>query len=86
MVTDGELLALEQVRRAMDVYLDSIDLSHAARQRRNEAEIMRQRYYQSRNTQATRSHQRTRKRKLLEIGINPDEIKSLDKKTPENTT
>ncbi len=37
VVTDGDLLTLEQVRRAMDVYIDSQDLSRRARHRRYEA-------------------------------------------------
>jgi SRSO17 transposase len=82
VVTDGDLLTLEQVRRAMDIYLDSADLSRAARNRRYEEELDRQRYYQSRNAQASRSHTKTRRRWFEQHGIDVDRIKSLDWESP----
>lgn len=81
-VTGGHLLTLEQVRRAMDVYLDSADLSRGARNRRYQEELDRQNYYQTRNAQASRSHTKTRRRWFEQHGIDVDRIKSLDRKTP----
>jgi hypothetical protein len=81
-VTGGNLLTLEQVRRAMDAYLDSADLSRVARQRRYTEELDRQRYYQSRNAQASRSHTKTRRAWFEQHGIDVDRIKSLDCKPP----
>jgi len=81
-VTDGDLLTLEQVRRAMDVYLDSADLSRRVRTRRYEDELNRQRYYQVRNAQASNSHTRTRRKWFEQQGIDVDRIKSLDWKNP----
>lgn len=77
-VTDGELLTFEQVRRAMDVFLDSADLSAAARARRYKEELERQRYYQTRNAQASRSHTKTRRRWFEQQGIDVDRIKSTN--------
>ncbi len=62
----------------MDVYLDSADLSKAARTRRYEAELARQRYYQHRNAQASRSHTKTRRKWFEQQGIDVDTIKSID--------
>lgn len=78
VVTDGNLLTLEQVRRAMDVYLDAVDLPRRARNRRYEEELGRQRYYQARNAQASRSHTKTRRLWFERKGIDVDRIRTLD--------
>jgi SRSO17 transposase len=69
-------LSIEQVRSAMNVWLDSADLPSTARQKRYQAKLDRQQYYQQRSRQARESHTKTRKQRLLEIGIDPDKIKS----------
>ncbi len=56
VVTDAERLTLEQVRRAADVYLSSIDLPRRQRTRRYEAELERIGYHQQRNAVASRCH------------------------------
>lgn len=77
-------LSIEQVRSAMNVWLDSADLPSTARQQRYQAELDRQQYYQHRNRQARESHNKTRKQRLLKIGIDPDKIKSCI--PPENNS
>lgn len=69
-------LSIEQVRDMMNVWLDSADLPSEARKQRYQAALDRQQYYQRRNRQARESHTKTRKQRLLKIGINPDKIKS----------
>lgn len=68
-------LTMEQVRRAMNAWLEA-----AARQltkaERLEQELTKQRYYQRRNAQARRSHTKTRKARLKSLGIDPERIKS----------
>lgn len=81
-VTSGELLTMEQVRRAADVYLDALDLPPATRRQRYEAELERQQYHQRRNAAASRSHHKTRLRRLRDLGIDPDQIKSVPPKPP----
>jgi SRSO17 transposase len=74
---DGpDRLSIEQVRSAMNVWLDSADLPSTARQQRYQAELDRHQYYQRRNRQARESHTKTRNQRLLKIGIGPDKIKS----------
>ena len=75
-------ISVEQVRQAMNVWLDSVDLPPRIRQQRYQAELDKQEYYQRRNRQARESHTKTRKRKLRKLGINPDKIKTCP--TPEN--
>ena len=79
-VLDGELLSTEQVRRAMNVYLEVIDLPPRCRQSSYEKELSRQSYYQHRNAQASRHHRERRRKRLLKLGIDPDKIKSVDVK------
>lgn len=75
-VEHGVRLTLEQVRRAADVYVASLDLPPRIRARRYQEEADRQRYYAQRNAQAARSHRKTRRARLRELGIAPDKIKS----------
>jgi SRSO17 transposase len=77
-----EHLTTEQVRRAMNVWLQ------AAAQRLTMAErlakeLTKQRYYQRRNAQARRSHTKTTKARLQALGIDADRIKSCVPKTPD---
>lgn len=69
-------ISIEQVRSAMDVWLDAADLSPSARKDRYEAEIRKQIYYQRRNQQARNSHTKTKIKELKDKGIDPDKIKS----------
>ena len=82
VVTDAKRLTLEQVRRAMDVYLDAVDLPRAARLARYEAELKRIRYHQDRNATASRSHFKTRRKQYEAMGIDPTKIKSVHPKSP----
>jgi len=69
-------ISVEQVRSAMNVWLDVADLPPASRRERFEAEQKKQRYYQKRNKQARISHTKTRRRQLSDMGIDIDKIKS----------
>jgi len=79
-VESGELLTLEQVRRAADVFVGSVDLPPHRRQQQYQAEADRQRYHARRNAQAARSHRKTRQERLRELGIDPEKIKSVPPK------
>lgn len=76
-VMSGELLTTEQVRRAMNLYLDTLDMPQRHRQAKRQTEIEHQHYYQSRNAQATQSHRKKRHEKLAALGIDVASIKSL---------
>ena len=70
-------ITVEQVRSAMNVWLDTADLQQAAtRRQRFKEELDKQQYYQRRNKQARKSHTKTRLRRLARLGIDPDQIKS----------
>ena len=69
-------LTLEQVRSAMNTWLSAADMKPAARKESFEAELKEQRYHQQRNRQARKSHTKTRRRRLTELGIDVDKIKS----------
>lgn len=77
LVTSGELLTLEQVRRAVNVFLDALHLPRRQRRKRYEQELEQQDYYQRRNAAASRSHRKTRRRQLSRLGIDPEQIKSV---------
>ncbi len=79
-VTTGELLTTEQVRRAMNVYLETENLPQRIRTQMHNDEVERQAYYQRRNAAAAVSHRKKRRHKLEALGINPDSIKSLIEK------
>ena len=79
-VLDGELLSTEQVRRTMNVYLEVNDQPRRYRERAYEKELSQQTYYQHRNAQASKYHGKRRRKRLLELGIDPDKIKSVDVK------
>jgi len=82
VVTDAERLTLEQVRRATDVFIGSMDLPPRLRVARYEAELERIRYHQQRNAEASRCHQKKRLAHYKAMGIDPDAIKSVDPKSP----
>jgi len=82
LVISGELLTLEQVRRAANVFLETIDLPRPQRRRKYEQELQHQRYHQRRNATASRAHHKTRLKKLRDLGIDPDQIKSVFPKQP----
>lgn len=81
-VLTGELLTMEQVRRAANVFVASIGLSPRCRERLYKEEIDRQIYHGRRNAQASKSHRKTRNKRLANIGIDPEKIKSVPPKTP----
>ena len=83
-VTDAERLTLEQVRRAADVFIASMDLPNRLRRKRYEAELERIRYHQRRNAEASRCHRKSRMDDYRAMGIDPDAIKSVDRKPRAN--
>lgn len=76
-----EHLTTEQVRRAMNTWLEAAQgpQTKAARFQR---ELAKQQYYQRRNAQAQRSHVKTRKAQLRTLGIDADRIKSCIPQSP----
>jgi SRSO17 transposase len=70
-----EHLTTEQVRRAMNAWLEAA-AERLTRTQRLQRELDKQRYYQRRNTQARRSHTKTRKARLRSVRIDADRIKS----------
>lgn len=81
-VLSGELLTLEQVRRAANVLVASMGLPPRCQERNFTAEVTRQAYYARRNAQAAKSHRKTRRKRLMENGIDPEKIKSVSPKPP----
>ena len=82
-VLSGELLTTEQVRRAANVVVASMTFPPRTREQLYRDECKRQNYHARRNAQASKSHRKTRRKRLAELGINPDKIKSVP---PKNTT
>jgi len=74
--TSLDRLSIEQVRSAMNVWLEVTDSAAAVRRQRFQAELDKQRYYQHRNRQARTSHTKTRIRRLAAAGIDVARIKS----------
>jgi SRSO17 transposase len=81
-VLSGELLTMEQVRRAVNVFLSSIGLPPRCRKRLFQEEADRQAYHARRNAQASKSHRKTRRERLADLGIDPEKIKSVPPKKP----
>jgi SRSO17 transposase len=81
-VLSGELLTMEQVRRAINVFLSAMDLPPRYREQRYQDEGDRQAYYARRNAQASKSHRKTRRKRLADLGIDPEKIKSVPPKKP----
>ena len=69
-------ISVEQVRSAMNVWLDAADLPPPARRQRFEDELEKQQYYQRRNRQARASHTKTRLKRLTALAIDVNKIKS----------
>jgi SRSO17 transposase len=69
-------ITVEQVRSAINVWLDAADLPPTSRRERFAAELNKQQYYQGRNKQARLSHTKSRRQKLTDLGIDVDRIKS----------
>jgi SRSO17 transposase len=70
-----EHLTMEQVRRAMNAWLEAA-AKQLTKAEQFEQELIKQRYYQRRNAQARRSHTKTRKARLQSLGIDAERIKS----------
>lgn len=81
-VTSGQLLTMEQVRRAANVFVSSIGLPPRCRVQLFADEVARQKYYARRNAQAANSHRKTRNKRLQELGIDIEKIKSVFPKSP----
>lgn len=69
-------LSVEQVRSAMNVWLQTTNLPPAIRRQRFQEELNKQQYYQRRNRQARQSHTKTRLARLAALGIDVERIKS----------
>lgn len=69
-------LTVEQVRSAMNVWLQYCQLPPKPKLAAFQQELDRQQYHQNRNEQARQSHTKTRRRRLKALGIEPDTIKS----------
>lgn len=69
-------ISVEQVRSAMNVWLEVADLPPSLQRNRFEQELEKQQYYQRRNRQARRSHTQTRIQRLAALGINIQRVKS----------
>ena len=76
-------ISVEQIRSAMNVWLDAIDLTVSARRSRFEQELEKQEYYQRRNKQARKSHTKTRIATFVAMGIDVETIKSCVSKMDE---
>ena len=70
-----EQLTMEQVRRAINLWLE-VAAPRLGKRERLERELAKQRYYRRRNAQAKRSHTKTRTGRLQSLGIDPERIKS----------
>jgi SRSO17 transposase len=77
-------ISVEQVRSAMNVWLDVADLPPAVRRQKFQEELEKQQYYQRRNQQARKSHTKTKVQRLAKLGIDVNRIKSClhDKEKP----
>jgi SRSO17 transposase len=73
---DADRISVEQVRSAMNVWLETTDAPPAVRQQRFADELKKQEYYQRRNRQARQSHTKTRLARLAALGIEVERIKS----------
>lgn len=76
-----EHLTTEQVRRAMNAWLEATQARRST-EMRLQRELITQQYYRRRNAQAQRSHTKTRKAQLRSLGIDADRIKSCIPTTP----
>jgi SRSO17 transposase len=72
----ADRMTVEQVRSAMNTWLDAAELPPGPRRKRFETELQKQQYYQQRNNQARVSHTKTRVARLTAMGIDISRIKS----------
>lgn len=82
IVADAERLTMEQVRRAVDVFICALNLPPRVRNEHYRAESQRIRYHQVRNAKASVSHKKRRLAAYQAMGIKPDRIKSVEDKYP----
>lgn len=75
-------ITVEQVRSAMNVWLESADLPPRYQRQRFDEELEKQQYHQGRNKQARTSHTKTRISELTALGIDVAKIKSCLPNTP----
>lgn len=73
---ESDRITVEQVRGAMDAWLEVCNFPPRLRRQRFEEERAKQCYYQRRNRQARISHTKTRIAKLRALGIDVGRIKS----------
>ncbi len=76
-----EHLTTEQVRRAMNAWLEAA-VGRQTPAEQLQRELAKQQYYQRRNAQARRSHTKTRKARLQSLGIDADRIKTCIPPSP----
>ena len=69
-------MTVEQVRSAVNTWLETADLPPSVRRARFEDELRKQQWYQRRNKQARQSHTKTKIGRLATLGIDLDKIKS----------
>ncbi len=67
-------LTIEQVRGATCVYLEAANLSPTARRERYQQELDKIDYHQRRTRQACKSHTKTRIERLLQLGIDVEQL------------
>ena len=67
-------LTIEQVRGAACVHLEAASLTPTARRERYQQELDKIDYHQRRNRQACKSHTKTRINRLLQLGIDVDQL------------
>ena len=67
-------LTIEQVRGAACAYLEAANLTPPARRDRYQQELDKIDYHQCRNRQACKSHTKTRMERLLQLGIDADQL------------
>jgi SRSO17 transposase len=75
-------LTVEQVRGAVNAWLEAAAMTPQDRRERYETELKKIHYHQRRNEQSRRSNAKARLRKLAELHIDPDRIKSCVPKGP----
>lgn len=75
----------EQVLRAANAVVASMTSLQKIREQLYKDEIERQNYHAVRNAQACKSLRKSRCKRLAELGINPDKIKSVPPKNSEET-
>jgi SRSO17 transposase len=73
---EADRISVEQIRSAMNAWLETADLPPRLRRQRFEAEREKLRYYQRRNRRARTSHTKTRITRFRTLGIDVDRIKS----------